>query len=83
MVNTHELRVYMARNRMNITQVAKEMGVCSKTLSDKLSKCPGKFTYKEMESLIKILDIKEPEKVFFAWCTYVTRPLVSVQGTIN
>lgn len=66
MVNTNELRAYMARNRMNITQVAKEMGVCSKTLSDKLSKYPEKFTHEEMELLIKILHIKEPGKIFFA-----------------
>lgn len=66
MVDTNELRACMARHRLNITKVAKEMGVCTKTLSDKLSKCPEKFTHEEMESLVKILDIKEPGKIFFA-----------------
>ena len=66
MVNTNELRAQMARRRYNITKLAKEMGVSSKTLSDKLAKCPEKFTQQEMETIVSILKIAEPGKIFFA-----------------
>lgn len=66
MVNTNEIRAYMARRRLNITKVAKEMGVSSKTLSDKLAKHPENFTQWEMEALVNILKIDDPSIIFFA-----------------
>lgn len=66
MVNTNEIRAQMARKGFNITKLAREIGVSTKTLSVKLSKSPGKFTQIEMQDIAETLDIKEPGKIFFA-----------------
>ena len=61
-MNIDLLRCEMARHRYNITKLAKEMGITSKTLSEKLNHRPEIFTLGEM---IKILKLKNPEEIFF------------------
>lgn len=65
MFNTNLLKAQMALHGFTITKLAKEIGVTSKTLSVKLNHSPENFTQKEMEAMIKVLKIKNPENIFF------------------
>jgi lambda repressor-like predicted transcriptional regulator len=66
MVKINKLRAQMALHGYTIARLAKEMSVSSRTLSDRLNKSPEKFTQREMENLIKILKIEEPDQIFFS-----------------
>lgn len=66
MVKINKLRAQMALYGYTIARLAKEMSVSSRTLSDRLNKSPEKFTQREMENLIKILKIEEPDQIFFS-----------------
>lgn len=63
MIDINKLRGAWVSKGMNQSDVAKAIGVCNKTLSLKLKK--GVFDSDEIESLIIVLDIKDPISVFF------------------
>lgn len=65
MVNTKLLRAQMLLNDYTIDKLAKEIGVCSKTLSTRLNNSPEKFTQEEMQKIVTILKIKNPLDIFF------------------
>lgn len=65
MFRTNLLKAQMALRGYNITKLANEMGITSKTLSVKLNHTPENFTQKEMEAMVYILKIKNPEQIFF------------------
>lgn len=64
MVNTNELRAAFKRKAYTQEEVAKMLGVSSRTLSNKMKK--GVFNSDEIERLIDVLDIQEPMPIFFA-----------------
>lgn len=64
MVNTNLLRAEWVKKGLTQDQVAKELGICGKTLTDRMKKrC---FRSNEIEMLISFLDIKDPMPIFFA-----------------
>ena len=64
MVNTNLLRAEWVKKGLTQDQVAKELGSCGKTLTDRMKKrC---FRSNEIEMLISFLDIKDPMPIFFA-----------------
>ena len=64
MINANKLRAKIVEQGMTQAQVAQEMGMSAKTFSVKMNN--GKFGLDEAEKMIKILNISEPEKYFFA-----------------
>lgn len=64
-VQTELLLAEIAKNRYNITKLAKEMEITPKTLSVKLNHKPETFTLGEICKMIKILKINNPEEIFF------------------
>ena len=49
---------------MTQEQVAKQIGMCAKTFSLKMKS--GKFGLDEVEKMIKVLKIEDPNRYFFA-----------------
>ena len=64
MVLANELKGRIVAKGLTQGEVAKKLGITSKTFSNKLEK--GIFTTLEIEKLIKILDLKNPWEIFFA-----------------
>lgn len=64
MVLANELKGRIVAKGLTQGEVAKKLGITSKTFSNKLEK--GVFTTLEIEKLIKILDLKNPWEIFFA-----------------
>ena len=64
MINANLIRAKIVENGMTQEQVAKSIGMCAKTFSLKMSS--GKFGLDEVEKMIKLLKIEDPNKYFFA-----------------
>lgn len=64
MIDIKELKAEFVRNSVNQEDVAKFLGINKKTLSLKLKK--GVFGTDEAEMLIRLLNINDPAKIFFA-----------------
>ena len=64
MINANLIRAKIVENGMTQQQVAEKIGMSAKTFSIKMNS--GKFGLDEAEKLIKILNIENPEKYFFA-----------------
>ena len=64
MILTDELIGLMAKNHLTQKDMAEAIGITPKTFSLKLQK--GVFGSDEMEVMIKVLDIKDPARIFFA-----------------
>ncbi|MBR5808835.1 MAG: DUF739 domain-containing protein [Clostridia bacterium] len=63
MINVNELKAQMVRKQFTQESLAKEIGISSRTLHNKL-KC-GVFGSDEIEKMILVLDIKDPMSIFF------------------
>lgn len=64
MVDVNALKAEMVRNGYSQKSLAKELGMCSKTLGLKMQN--GTFGCDEVENLIKILNLSDPMSIFFA-----------------
>ncbi len=64
MVNVIELKAQMVRKKYTQEQLANELGITSRTLSNKFKS--GVFGSDEIEKMISILEIKDPVGIFFA-----------------
>lgn len=64
MILTNELLGMIARKRLTQADVAQAIGVTPKTFYNKMKK--GVFGSDEIEKMIRLLDIAEPDKIFFA-----------------
>lgn len=64
MFQVKELKAEMARKGINQQQLAKEIGMSTKTLYLKMK--TGKFGTDEVEKIMKVLDLKSPMSIFFA-----------------
>ena len=64
MINANLIRAKIVENGMTQAEVASKIGICPKTFSLKMSS--GKFGLDEVEKMIRVLNIKEPERYFFA-----------------
>lgn len=64
MINVNLIKAKIVENGMTQEQVAKQIGMCAKTFSLKMSS--GKFGLDEAEKMIKILKIDDPNRYFFA-----------------
>lgn len=64
MVNVIELKAQMVRKKYTQEQLAIELGITSRTLSNKFKN--GVFGSDEIEKMISILEIKDPVGIFFA-----------------
>ncbi len=64
MILINELKGLIVAKGFSNKEIAKELGITSKTLYNKFKK--GVFGSREMEKLINILDIKDPAAIFFA-----------------
>ena len=65
MVLTNELKGKMVARNLTQRDVAKILGISEKTLNSKLNN-RGLFNASEMENLIKLLKIENPNEIFFA-----------------
>ena len=63
MVNINELKAAMVRKGLTQCQVAEKLGITPRTLSNKLRK--GVFMSDEIESMIEMLEIRDPMPIFF------------------
>lgn len=64
MFQEKELKAEMARKGINKKQLAKEIGMSTKTLYLKMK--TGKFGIDEVEKIMRVLDLKSPMSIFFA-----------------
>ena len=64
MIDTNELRGVIAARGYTQIDVAKEIGISPKTFYDKMKK--GVFGSDEMQTMVDMLDIKDPARIFFA-----------------
>ena len=64
MIDTNELKGLIAKQGLHQTDVAKAIGITPKTFYEKMKK--GVFGSDEMEKMIIILKIENPEKIFFS-----------------
>ena len=64
MVDIIELKAQMVRKKYTQEQLANELGITSRTLSNKFRS--GIFGSDEIEKMISILEIKDPVGIFFA-----------------
>lgn len=64
MINTHALRSLIFENGMSQEDVAKKIGISTKTFYNKMKK--GVFGSDEISEMIKILNIENPAEIFFA-----------------
>lgn len=64
MIKTNELRGLMVAKGMKQYEVAQAIGISPTSMQRKLK--AGVFGSDEIEKLIQLLDIKHPEKIFFA-----------------
>lgn len=66
MILTNELKGIIVKNGLSQRKLAKMIGISEKTFYDKMKK--GVFNSNEMEKMIRILDIQNPNEIFFAYC---------------
>ena len=64
MVDTNALRGLIVSKGLTQQKVAHELGISPKTFYLKMKK--GIFGSNEMEAMIEILSIKNPQEIFFA-----------------
>lgn len=64
MVDSNELKAAMVRKGLTQKEVAKKLHIAPRTLSSKLRK--GIFGSDEIETLMVVLDIRDPMPIFFA-----------------
>lgn len=64
MLNRNMLRGKIVEKGMTEKQVAKEIGMSSKTFSLKMKS--GKFGLDEADKIIALLEIEKPEQIFFS-----------------
>lgn len=64
MVDTNKLRGIIAERGMSQRQIANRLGMAEKTFYTKMKK--GVFDSDEMEDMISILGIDNPNEIFFA-----------------
>ena len=64
MILVNELKGKIVAKGLTQAELAKMIGMSSKTFSLKLKK--GVFGSDEIEQMIKILDIEDPARIFFA-----------------
>jgi hypothetical protein len=57
------IRKYIKLNDLTIKGVADYLGIAAKTLRSKLE--DGNFTIREVNGLIRVLKIEEPQTIFF------------------
>lgn len=65
MVLTNEIKGRIVAKGLTQDDVAKSIGISTKTFNSKLNG-KGWFDTNEIEGLIKVLDIKNPIEIFFA-----------------
>lgn len=63
MIDVQELRGIIAKKGLHQTDVAKHIGISPKTFYTKMKK--GIFGSDEIEKMIILLNIENPEKIFF------------------
>ena len=64
MVATDKLRGIISEKGLSQREVAKRLGIAEKTFYSKMKK--GVFGTDEAESLVRLLEIKDPASIFFA-----------------
>ena len=64
MIDTNKLRGAIVENGLSQREVAKQLGITDKTFYDKMKK--GVFSSAEIDTMIEILSIKDPLRIFFA-----------------
>lgn len=64
MLNKNELKAAIARKGLRQSDVAKAIGISEKTFISRVKK--GAFGTDEAEKMIRLLDIENPAKIFFA-----------------
>jgi len=64
MILVNELKGKMKSKCLTQADVAKKIGISTKTFNSKLNK--GIFNSDEISVLIEVLDIKNPNEIFFA-----------------
>lgn len=64
MIKTQELKAYIVKNGMTQQDVARILGISSKTFYSKMKK--GEFGSEEIKTMIEILNIIDPISIFFA-----------------
>lgn len=64
MIDTNALRGLIVSRGMTQQDVARELGITPKTFYLKMKR--GIFGSNEMETMIKLLSIKNPQEIFFA-----------------
>ncbi|MDD3404080.1 MAG: DUF739 domain-containing protein [Hespellia sp.] len=63
MIDTNALRGVIAEKKMSQTKVANAIGIAPKTFYMKMNR--GVFGSDEIETMIELLDIKDPVAIFF------------------
>lgn len=63
MIQVEQLRGIIAQRGMSQSDVAKAIGITPKTFYCKMKK--GVFGSDEIDAIIDVLDIKNPEKIFY------------------
>lgn len=64
MIDTNALKAEIVRNGMTQEDVAKKLGMNPKTFYSKMKK--GVFWSTEIEAMVALLKIDNPENIFFA-----------------
>ena len=64
MILTNELKGRIVAKGYTYKTISKKLGMTDKTFSRKMKK--GVFGSDEIERIIEILEIEQPEKIFFA-----------------
>ena len=62
MVKINEIRACMARNQITQKQLAQELHISEKTMTEKMK--TGNFGLEEAKLMIELLDIKIPSEIF-------------------
>ncbi len=63
MLNAKELKAEMVRNGYTQKTLAAEIGITTRTFSTRMR--TGDFGAKEIETMIDVLHLKEPMRIFF------------------
>ncbi len=64
MIEVNELRGIIAKRGYSQAKIAREIGISPKTFYEKIAR--GVFGSDEIEVMIRLLEIKDPAKIFFA-----------------
>lgn len=64
MVNVSELRAELARKELTQKELAKLIGMTEQTLSRRMK--AKVFGSDEIEKIVRVLELKDPIKIFFA-----------------